>query len=41
VSDVFEFVFGHIKPTDVVVVGMHPRYTDEVKENTDLVRKFG
>jgi hypothetical protein len=41
VSDVFEFVLGRIKPTDAVVVGMYPRFTDEVTENADLVRKFG
>lgn len=37
----FEFVFGHIKPTDAVIVGMYPRYTDEIKENANLVRMYG
>ncbi len=42
VSEVFEFVFGHIKPTDAVVVGMYPRFADQmVKENADLARKYG
>ena len=41
VSDAFQFVLGHIKPTDAVIVGMYPRYTDQIKENADLVRKFG
>ena len=42
VSDVFEYVLGHIKPTDAVVVGMYPRFaTQMVKENADLVKKFG
>jgi hypothetical protein len=42
VSDVFEFVFGHIKPTDAVVVGMYPRFADQmIKENADLVKKYG
>jgi len=41
VSDVFEYVLGHIKPRDAVVVGMYPRFSDEVKEDADLVRKFG
>ena len=42
VSDVFEFVLGHIKPTDAVVVGMYPRFHDQmIKENADLVKKFG
>lgn len=37
----FEFVLGHIKPTDAVIVGMYPRYTDQIKENADLVRTYG
>jgi len=41
VSGVFEYVFGHIKPTDAVVVGMYPRFADQVTENADLVKKFG
>jgi len=41
VRKAFEFVFGHIKPTDAVIVGMYPRYTDQIKENADLVRMYG
>jgi hypothetical protein len=41
VREAFEFVLGHIKPTDAVIVGMYPRYTDQVKENADLVRMYG
>ena len=41
VSDVFQYVLGHIKPTDAVVVGMYPRFTDQITENSDLVRKYG
>lgn len=41
VSKAFEFVLGHIKPTDAVIVGMYPRYTDQIKENADLVRMYG
>ena len=37
----FEFVFGHIKPTDAVIVGMYPRYIDEIKENVSYVREYG
>jgi len=37
----FEFVFGHIKPTDAVIVGMYPRYTDQIKENADFTRMYG
>ncbi len=41
VRKVFEFVFGHIKPTDAVIVGMYPRYTDQVKENAEFTRIYG
>jgi hypothetical protein len=30
--------FENIKPKDCVVIGMYPRYKDEVKENADRVR---
>ena len=41
VSGVFEYVLGHIKPTDPIVVGMYPRFHDEITENADLVKKLG
>lgn len=41
VRKAFEFVFGHIKSTDAAIVGMYPRYTDQIKENADLVRMYG
>ncbi len=42
VSSVFKYVFENIKPTDAVIVGMYPRFHDQmIKENADLVRKFG
>ena len=41
VRKAFEFVLGHIKPTDAVIVGMYPRYTDQIKENADFVRMYG
>ena len=31
---------GNIKPQDCIVVGMYPRYKDEVKENCDRVRRI-
>jgi len=37
----FEFVLGHIKSTDAVIVGMYPRYTDQIKENADFTRMYG
>ena len=34
------FALSHIKPTDAIIVGMYPRYTDQVKENADLFRRI-
>jgi len=36
----FKTAFESIKPKDCVVVGMYPRYKDEVKENCDRVRRI-
>ncbi len=41
VREAFQFAFEHIKPTDGVIVGMYPRYQDQIRENADHVRKFG
>jgi hypothetical protein len=35
----FRFALTNIKPTDAVIVGMYPRFKDEVRENTELVRR--
>jgi hypothetical protein len=36
----FKFAFDSIKPQDCVIVGMYPRYSDQVKENADRVRRI-
>jgi hypothetical protein len=36
----FGFAFANIKPTDAVIVGMYPRFKDEVRENTEVVRRI-
>lgn len=41
VAEAFKNTFINIKPTDGVIVGMFPRWTDQVKENAELVRKYG
>jgi len=41
VQRAFQFAFKRIKPTDGVIVGMFPRYHDEVAENVGYTRKFG
>ena len=38
VRKAFKLVLERIKPTDAVIVGMYPCYTDQVKENADIVR---
>lgn len=41
VNRAFKFAFANIKPTDGVIVGMFPRYADEVGEDAGCVRTFG
>ncbi len=36
----FEIAFANIKPQDAVIVGMYPKFTDQVKENADRVRRI-
>jgi hypothetical protein len=35
----YRFAFSNIKPGDAAIVGMFPKFRDEVKENADLVRR--
>jgi len=37
----FRYAFASIKPTDGVIVGMFPRYADEVGENSGYAAKHG
>jgi hypothetical protein len=37
----FQFAFEHVKPTDGVIVGMYPRFSDEITENAQYARQFG
>jgi hypothetical protein len=34
----FRFAFANIKPGDPVIVGMFPKFSDQVRENTEIVR---
>ena len=36
----FEFAFKNIKPTDAVIVGMFPKLSDQIAENTQTVRQL-
>jgi len=40
VQRAFQFAFKSIKPTDGVIVGMYPRFSDQAAENTNLVRRL-
>jgi hypothetical protein len=37
----FQFAFRHIKPIDGVIVGMYPRFFDEIRANARYARQFG
>ncbi len=41
VQRAFRYAFSHIKPTDGVIVGMYPRFSDEPAMNAELTRRFG
>lgn len=41
VMEAFKFAFEHLKPTDGVIVGMYPRYHDQISENAQYTRQFG
>jgi hypothetical protein len=40
VRQAFEYAFASIKPTDAVVVGMFPKYSNQVEENARYVRQI-
>jgi hypothetical protein len=40
VDAAFQFVFDNIKPSDGIIVGMYPRYFDQVRDNADRVRRI-
>jgi hypothetical protein len=40
IDKAFKQAFDSIKPQDCIVVGMYPRFKDEVKDNCDRVRRI-
>jgi hypothetical protein len=40
VEAAFKFAFEHLKPTDGVIVGMYPRYQDQIHQNAQYTRRF-
>jgi len=41
VREAFKFAFTNIKPTDAVIVGMFPRFVDEIQFNVQATRDYG
>ncbi len=41
VEKAFRFAFENIKPIDGVIVGMYPRFSDEISQDVEHVRKYG
>jgi hypothetical protein len=41
VEEAFKFAFANIRPRDAVIVGMFPRFSDQVRQNAAFVRKYG
>jgi hypothetical protein len=41
VREAFRFAFQNIKPTDGVIVGMYPRFFDEIRANAQYAREYG
>jgi len=39
IEEAFRLAYTSIKPQDAVIVGMYPRYSDQVRENTETVRR--
>jgi len=40
VAGAFKFAFEHLKPTDGAIVGMYPRFQDQVRQNAQHARQF-
>ena len=41
VEKAFRFAFENIKPTDAVIVGIFPRYYDEIRADAQYTCKYG
>jgi hypothetical protein len=41
IDQAFKFIYSNIKPQDGVIVGMFPRFKDEITENAARARRFG
>ena len=41
VEDAFQYALTRIKKTDAIIVGMWPKYKDEITQNVQLLQKYG
>ncbi len=41
VEGAFRFVYQNIKSQDGVIIGMYPRFKDEIAQNAELARRYG
>jgi hypothetical protein len=41
IEGAFRFMYENIKPQDGVIIGMFPRFKDEIKQNAAMARKYG
>ena len=40
VDQAYRCAFENITPQDAIIVGLYPRYSDQVSENADRVRRI-
>ena len=40
IRSAFEIAYKNIKPTDACIVGLYPRYSDQISEDTRIVRNI-
>lgn len=40
-EEAFRYAYANIKPSDAVIVGMYPVFSDEIAEDAALARKYG
>jgi hypothetical protein len=41
VEEAFQYALGRIKKTDAIIVGMWPKFKDEITQNVGFLRKYG
>jgi hypothetical protein len=41
VEEAFQYALSRIKKTDAIIVGMWPKFKDEISQNVELLRRYG